>query len=73
MVQLLLRAKVLEKYRLIGAYHLIETDATGVRTVLITNRPHKAFKNEKRTWTAYVLETKISYRTGLAFQWPQNG
>ncbi len=29
-VQLLLRTKVLEKYKLFGAYHLIGTDATGV-------------------------------------------
>ncbi len=31
LVQILLKAKVLEKYQLFGAYHLIGTDATGVQ------------------------------------------
>ncbi|MCP4091460.1 MAG: hypothetical protein GY746_16980, partial [Gammaproteobacteria bacterium] len=51
MVHLLLRAKVLEKYKPFIAYHLIRTDATGVHSFDYEPYPeclHKISKNGKR-------------------------
>jgi len=79
MVQLLLRAKVLGKYKLFAAYHLIGIDATGVHSFdyePYPECPHKTSKNGKRTWTAYVLEAKILCCNGFSFsmatEWVKN-
>ncbi|MCP4091321.1 MAG: hypothetical protein GY746_16245 [Gammaproteobacteria bacterium] len=47
MVQLLLRAKVLEKYKLFRAYHLIGTDATGMRSFDYEPYPESPIRHPK--------------------------
>jgi hypothetical protein len=79
MVQLLLRAKVLDKYKLLGKYHLIGIDATGLHSFdyePYPGCPYKTSKNGIRTWTAYVLEAKILCSNGFSFsiatEWVKN-
>jgi hypothetical protein len=79
MVQLLLRAKVLDKYKLFGMYHLIGIDATGLHSFdyePYPECPYKTSKNGKRTWTVYVLEAKILCSNGFNFsiatEWVKN-
>ncbi len=79
MVQLLLRAKVLNKYKLFGLYHLIGIDATGTHSFdyePYPECPYKTYKSGKRTWTAYVLEAKIMCGNGFSFsmatEWVKN-
>ena len=79
MVQLLLRAKVLEKHKLFGVYHLVGIDATGVHSFEhepYPECPYKTSKNGKRTWTAHVLEAKIMCSNGFSFsmatEWVKN-
>ncbi len=79
MVQLLLWAKVLKKYKLFGTYHLIGTDATGVHSYdyeLYSECPPKSSKNGRRTWTAYVLKARIlcgnRFSFSIATEWVKN-
>jgi hypothetical protein len=79
MIQLLLRAKVLDKYKLFAMYHLIGIDATGLHSFdyePYPECPYKTSKNGKRTWTAYVLEAKILCGNGFSFsmatEWVKN-
>ncbi|MDO8899417.1 MAG: hypothetical protein Q7V19_17320 [Bacteroidales bacterium] len=79
MIQLLLRAKVLDKYKLFGMYHLIGIDATGLHSYdyePYPECPYKTSKSGKRTWTAYVLEAKILCSNGFSFsmatEWVKN-
>ena len=79
MVQLLIRAKVLNKYKLFGIYHLVGVDATGMHSFdyePYPECPYKTFKGGKRTWTAYVLEAKILCGNGFSFsmatEWVKN-
>ena len=79
MIQSLLRAKVLDKYKLFEVFHLVGIDATGVHSFdyePYPECPYKTSKNGKRTWTAYVLEAKIMCGNGFSFsiatEWVKN-
>lgn len=79
MIQMLLRTKVLDKYKLFGRYHLVGIDATGMQSFNYEPYPEcpfKTSKNGKKTWTAYVLEAKILCANGFSFsvatEWVKN-
>jgi len=79
MIQLLLRAKVLNKYKLFGTNHLVGIDATGMQSFdhePYPGCPFKTYKSGKRTWTTHVLEAKIMCGNGFIFsiatEWIKN-
>lgn len=79
MIQLIVRAKVLNKYKVFGTYHLVGIDATGVHSFNYEPYPEcpfKTSKNGKRTWTIHVLEAKIMCSNGFSFsiatEWIKN-
>lgn len=79
LIQHLVRAKVLDKYKVFDAYHLVAIDGTGLHSFNhepYPGCPFKVSKNGKCTWTTHVLEAKILCGNGFSFsiatEWIRN-
>jgi len=79
MVSILLRGKVLRKFRIEGFYYNIAIDGTGVHSYdyePYPECPFKKYKSGKKVWTAQVLEAKIVCSNGfsisVATEWIKN-
>jgi len=69
-VEILIRKKVLYRYRLLDVYYLIAIDGTGVLTFQERHCPHcltKTFKSGKTIYYHPVLEAKLVTSNGFAF------
>src|SRR3990172_3017529 len=69
-VEILIRKKVLYRYRLLDVYYLIAIDGTGVLTFRERHCPHcltKTFKSGKTIYYHPVLEAKLVTSNGFAF------
>ena len=69
MVRTLLRKKVLDRYRLLGAYCVVAIDGTGRLTFPERHCPHclTVTHNDKTTYYHPVLEAKLVLPNGFAF------
>lgn len=79
LIQHLVRAKVLDRYKVFGTYHLVGIDGTGLHSYNYepySGCPFKVSKNGKYTWTTHVLEAKILCSNGFSFsiatEWVRN-
>lgn len=69
-VEILVRKKVLARYRLLGLYYLVAIDGTGVLTFRERHCPHcltKTFQNGATLYYHPVLEAKLVTANGFAF------
>jgi len=69
-VEVLIRKKVLARYRLLGLYYLVAVDGTGVLTYHQRHCPHCLTRTLSKGETLYyhpVLEAKLVTANGLAF------
>lgn len=69
-MEILIRKKVLARYRLLGLYYLVAIDGTGVLTFRERHCPHcltKTFQNGQTIYYHPVLEAKLVTANGFAF------
>ena len=69
-MEILIRKKVLARYRLLGLYYLVAIDGTGVLTFRERHCPHcltKTFHNGTTIYYHPVLEAKLVTANGFAF------
>lgn len=69
LVEILIRKKVLERYRLLGRYYVIAIDGTGIYVFSERHCKHCLTRthNGKTTYYHHVLEAKLVTCDGLAF------
>lgn len=69
LVEILIRKKVLERYRLLDQYYVIAVDGTGVYTFSERHCEHCLTRthNGQTTYYHYVLEAKLVTSDGLSF------
>jgi hypothetical protein len=69
LVEILLRKKVLERYRLLDQYYVIAFDGTGIYSFSERHCPHclTGAHNGKTTYYHYVLEAKLVTADGFSF------
>ncbi len=79
MVRQLIRRKVFDKFRYNGIYHQVAIDGTGLYSFNYEpypGCPKKTSKNDKVTYTVYVLEAKLLCSNGfsisMATEWIRN-
>ncbi len=78
-VCLLIKRKILQKFRLFNFYHNVAIDGTGVHSFRHEPYPECPFKESKngiKVWTAQVLEAKIvcpnGFSISIATEWIRN-
>lgn len=79
MVSILIKRKVFDKFRIMGLYHNITLDGTGVHSYRYEpypECPYKTYQDGKKVWTAMVLEAKIvcgnGFSISVATEWIKN-
>ena len=75
----LVKSKSLQKFKFNGQYFLLSIDGTGLQSYdyePYPGCPFKEYKNDKKVWTAYVLEAKIigsnGFSLSLETEWIEN-
>lgn len=79
MVSILIKRKVFNKFRIMDLYHNVTLDGTGVHSYQYEpypECPYKTYQDEKKVWTAMVLEAKIvcgnGFSISVATEWIKN-
>ena len=79
MVSILIKRKVFNKFRVMDLYHNVTLDGTGVHSYQYEpypECPYKTYQDEKKVWTAMVLEAKIvcgnGFSISIATEWIKN-
>ena len=79
MVSILIKRKVFNKFRVMDLYHNVTLDGTGVHSYQYEpypECPYKTYQDQKKVWTAMVLEAKIvcgnGFSISIATEWIKN-